>query len=142
MANPPAKAKAVTTQPRDFHHCFDTMPYRSLVFTRLDGMGKPLYRVAGSAEGETGARKALERAFKVNGGHCYYCKKSNPTDITIDHVEPLAAGGTDTLQNLVVACKPCNAAKNHKPIEIFNPNAGRAWLEALLKQIQNRLTRI
>jgi 5-methylcytosine-specific restriction endonuclease McrA len=118
------------------------MPYRALVFTRLDGMGKPLYRVAGSAEGEMGARKALERAFKVNGGHCFYCNKSNPPEATIDHVEPIKVGGNDTLQNLVIACKPCNSAKSHTVVDVFNPTAGRAWLEALLRQVEERLKRL
>ena len=142
MTPKPAKATATAARPLDYHHCFDAMPYRSLVFTRLDGNNKPLYKVAGSSEHETGARKALEHAFKVNGGHCFYCNKTNLSEITIDHVEPIASGGTDTLQNLVIACKQCNAEKSHKPIELFNPKAGRAWLEAVLLQVEERLKRL
>ena len=131
-----------TAHPRDFHHCIDDMPYRSLVFTRLDGMKKPLYLVAGCSEPEAGARKALERALKKHGGSCFYCKQAKLDAFTIDHVEPIASGGTDTLQNLVIACKPCNTAKSHKPIEVYNPAAGKTWLTSLHEQIEGRLKRL
>mmetsp|Transcript_17837 Transcript_17837/g.35963 ORF Transcript_17837/g.35963 Transcript_17837/m.35963 type:complete len:93 (-) Transcript_17837:565-843(-) len=55
---------------------------------------------------------------------CYYCGKRvrkvdwssnyNGKDLaTVDHVVPLARGGTDHPSNLVVSCKPCNVKKGH-----------------------------
>lgn len=35
----------------------------------------------------------------------------------IDHVLAVANGGTDALDNLVVACKPCNLSKGSKTVE-------------------------
>ena len=38
-------------------------------------------------------------------GTCQYCGR--PAD-TVDHVRPVAAGGTDDMNNLVAACRECN----------------------------------
>lgn len=43
---------------------------------------------------------------------CRYCGRSAPhVPITVDHVVPVALGGTDTADNLVAACRDCNAGK-------------------------------
>jgi 5-methylcytosine-specific restriction endonuclease McrA len=55
---------------------------------------------------------------------CHYCHKAVRiahwsenyigSDVaTVDHVVPLARGGTDHPSNLVVACRPCNMKKGH-----------------------------
>jgi 5-methylcytosine-specific restriction endonuclease McrA len=50
------------------------------------------------------------------GGVCYYCG----TEWTqIDHVVPLARGGSDTLFNIVPACAECNQKKGSKTAEEF-----------------------
>jgi 5-methylcytosine-specific restriction endonuclease McrA len=99
--------------------------------------------VAGKQGGPWGAEKALRMAFSAHGGACFYCAKVLAEgEMTVDHVEPQKLNGGDSLQNLVLACKPCNAAKAHKPIEAFKPEAGKAWLNALLKQIEDRLKRL
>jgi 5-methylcytosine-specific restriction endonuclease McrA len=121
--------------------CLDTLPYRMLVFKGLSQHGVPLYLIAGSNAAAMGAEKALREAYKTHGGECFYCGES-PKDITIDHAEPHKLGGSDSLQNLLISCKPCNITKGHQAIEAFNPNAGREWLEALLRQVQDRLNRL
>lgn len=43
---------------------------------------------------------------------CRYCGASAPdVKLTIDHVTPVALGGTDTADNLVTSCGPCNSGK-------------------------------
>lgn len=43
---------------------------------------------------------------------CRYCGAVAPdAKLTIDHVTPVALGGTDTADNLVTACEPCNSGK-------------------------------
>jgi len=51
---------------------------------------------------------------------CQYCGKiCNLKELTIDHVIPKSQGGKNTWNNLVAACKPCNAYKaNRRPEEI------------------------
>lgn len=47
-----------------------------------------------------------------NRGVCHYCKKQvKPALLTMDHVIPLARGGTSTQGNLVPSCRECNQAK-------------------------------
>ena len=140
MANPASKP-IILSAGREFQHCIDALPYRSIVFIRFNSHGTPVYRVAGCADAEMGSRKALERAFEIFHGRCFYCQ-TELLEMTVDHVEPLAAGGTDTLQNLVIACKPCNASKGRKAIELFHPKAGRAWLEEVMRQVEERLKRL
>jgi hypothetical protein len=41
---------------------------------------------------------------------CRYCR-STEGELTVDHVTPVALGGTDDPSNLVAACKDCNAGK-------------------------------
>lgn len=42
---------------------------------------------------------------------CRYCRSSEGA-LTVDHVTPLALGGTDHPRNLVAACRDCNAGKS------------------------------
>lgn len=44
---------------------------------------------------------------------CRYCGDRAPdVKLTVDHVIPIALGGTDEPSNLVTACQPCNAGKS------------------------------
>lgn len=43
---------------------------------------------------------------------CRYCGRKPPeVELTVDHVTPTALGGSDLPENLVAACKDCNAGK-------------------------------
>ena len=45
-------------------------------------------------------------------GECHYCHKHFPPDrLTMDHLIPVARGGTSTKGNVVPACFACNQAK-------------------------------
>jgi 5-methylcytosine-specific restriction endonuclease McrA len=45
-------------------------------------------------------------------GICHYCGRSaQPSELTMDHVVPLARGGNTTKGNVVPACKACNTQK-------------------------------
>lgn len=46
------------------------------------------------------------------GGLCAYCEAAPGS--TLDHVVPLARGGSHSLGNLVPACKSCNCSKGEK----------------------------
>ena len=48
----------------------------------------------------------------VNQGICHYCsKKFTKNELTMDHIVPIARGGTSTPGNIVPACRACNQAK-------------------------------
>ena len=47
--------------------------------------------------------------FKRDGFVCQYCGAHPPAVILhIDHIHPVAEGGTDDFDNLITACEPCN----------------------------------
>ena len=51
---------------------------------------------------------------------CHYCKSLSPgTDMTMDHVIPMSAGGPHDLANLVVCCQSCNSSKKNKLPEVW-----------------------
>jgi 5-methylcytosine-specific restriction endonuclease McrA len=51
-----------------------------------------------------------EEAIKRRDGHqCVYCDSS--ANLCVDHVYPIALGGTDDYRNLVCACNACNSGK-------------------------------
>lgn len=51
--------------------------------------------------------------FKRDGNKCRYCgATAEDAPLTIDHVVPVALGGSDEPSNLVSACRPCNAGKS------------------------------
>jgi hypothetical protein len=55
--------------------------------------------------------------YQRDQGRCAYC--SNPVNwpqYHCDHVEPVAKGGSDDIDNLCVACVPCNLAKAAKSL--------------------------
>lgn len=65
---------------------------------------------------------AAVRAFvlKRDGRVCRYCgAEAGPFEI--DHIKPVARGGSDAPENLGVACKPCNLSKGAKLIEEWRP---------------------
>ena len=53
--------------------------------------------------------------------HCAYCGKilSDTDDLTMDHKNPKAKGGTDEIDNLVGCCKSCNQMKADRTVDEF-----------------------
>lgn len=69
-----------------------------------------------------------ERRQKINapgharkawvGGQCHYCgDELTSENQSTDHVTPRCLGGTDSPENLVLCCKPCNSSKKHFTVE-------------------------
>lgn len=54
-----------------------------------------------------------------DGFGCVYCGKSlrgaAPSNVTLDHLLPKSAGGSNDATNLVTACKSCNCSRQDKP---------------------------
>lgn len=63
-----------------------------------------------------GARQAKKKRWwlqKRDAGLCHYCgQKFSPRQLTMDHIVPLARGGTSTPGNVVPACRNCNRSKS------------------------------
>ena len=64
-------------------------------------------------------------------GYCLLPQNLNPTLLEIEHIQPIADGGTDAEENLWLACRECNSHKSVKTsgsdrksgrtVNIFNP---------------------
>lgn len=49
---------------------------------------------------------------QVNRGICHFCQQKFPAaQLTLDHLVPLARGGTSQKGNVVSACRTCNRDK-------------------------------
>ncbi|MGV0634473.1 HNH endonuclease [Mycolicibacillus trivialis] len=74
---------------------------------------------------------------------CRYCGATAPgTPLTIDHVIPVALGGTDEPANLVTACRDCNAGKTSSSpdntlVETVSDDALR-WAKAMERAANER----
>lgn len=62
-------------------------------------------------------RVSLDRLLAFWGAACVYCGAEGR--LQIEHIVPLARGGTNDLTNLTVACKTCNLEKRTKTAEEF-----------------------
>ncbi len=52
--------------------------------------------------------------FERDSYCCQSCRKTNQeTELTIDHIIPLARGGSNDLSNLQTLCRSCNLKKRH-----------------------------
>lgn len=54
-------------------------------------------------------RRLRQQVFATFGRRCYLC--GQPAN-RVDHVKPVAEGGTDTVDNLRPICLPCDKAKS------------------------------
>lgn len=52
---------------------------------------------------------------QVGRGICHHCgQRFEPRELTMDHLVPIARGGTSRKNNLVPSCKPCNTKKGYR----------------------------
>ena len=133
---PIARAKAVKRSIK----CLSNSPelqekkrLRDIEYGRSE-KGKEINRVASAKYRKTPKGKATNKRQKYirrtigeisqeailkieEENHCYYCGKLCIEDKTIDHKHPVSRGGTNDIDNLVVACRSCNCSKNDKTEE-------------------------
>jgi hypothetical protein len=71
---------------------------------------------------ERPVRKAIPKRlrfeiFKRDHFQCVYCGRTPPVVVLeVDHMDPVAAGGTNDPSNLFTACEACNAGKSDRPL--------------------------
>lgn len=69
-----------------------------------------------------------KRIFKKCNDKCVYCGKRltlGTFDACIDHIIPIAKGGNNEDDNLVVACRKCNSSKGTKLLSEWEGNDGK-----------------
>lgn len=102
-------------------------------------------------------RRALSKrtrfeVFKRDQFACQYCGATPPRAILeVDHIDPIAAGGLDEMDNLITACFACNRGKAAVPLtvvpqslsdkaaEVAEREAQLAGYQAILQAKRERL---
>ena len=76
------------------------------------------------AERDTTLRgRRLPKLYANQEGICAGCKRPVQwKDATVDHIVPLARGGTNKATNLQMLCGSCNCSKGAKQAEEWDPN--------------------
>jgi 5-methylcytosine-specific restriction endonuclease McrA/DNA-directed RNA polymerase subunit RPC12/RpoP len=70
-----------------------------------------------SAEGRYTAED-IQAIHVMQKGKCAYCKRRLGGSYQVDHIKPLARGGSNLRANLQLTCRSCNARKHaHDPID-------------------------
>jgi 5-methylcytosine-specific restriction endonuclease McrA len=54
----------------------------------------------------------VRQIYKAQRGKCAYCQVSVAKKFHVDHIHPLAKGGSNDRRNLQILCAPCNQSKN------------------------------
>jgi 5-methylcytosine-specific restriction endonuclease McrA len=89
-------------------------------------------RIKGSDRHHTASD--VQCALEVQSGLCFYCHINISENYTVDHLIPLARGGSDGPENIVVACASCNFHKaDRTPGEFASgiTHRRRAWPNVL-----------
>jgi hypothetical protein len=63
-------------------------------------------------QGKLNEYESKEKIFERDDYKCVYCLSDD--NLTLDHMLPITRGGSDSVSNLVTACKKCNFKKNNK----------------------------
>ena len=69
------------------------------------------------AEREPIGKKLRFEVFKRDSFRCQYCGRGVPEVILeVDHITPVAEGGTNDIFNLITSCQDCNRGKGKTPL--------------------------
>ncbi len=77
-----------------------------------------------------------KEVYKAWDNRCRFCHSE--LDLQIDHIIPVALGGTNEPDNLMLLCRACNLKKRHLPMLQWAEDALRA--EARVRNVNLRVT--
>lgn len=67
---------------------------------------------------KTLSKKIRFEVFKRDSFQCQYCGRNAPEVVLqIDHIEPIAKGGSNDIMNLVTSCENCNSGKGVRGLD-------------------------
>ena len=77
-------------------------------------------RAAAEAHGAAAACIDASKRFRLQRGKCACCRVSIADGYHVDHIQPLALGGSNDKTNLQLLCPTCNTKKSAKhPIDFM-----------------------
>lgn len=80
------------------------------VVQRIADAARPFLRYR-----DTRARSTKDLIANRDGDRCHYCGTGH--SLQIDHIYPKSRGGSSDAENLVLACRNCNASKGDRTPE-------------------------
>ena len=89
-----------------------------------------------------GRRKLLSKltrfeVFKRDRFICQYCGAQPPgVLLEVDHIVAVAAGGGNTMGNLITACQPCNLGKGARDLRVIPQSLAEKAKETLERESQ------
>lgn len=77
----------------------------------------------------------LKHQYAKQHARCYYCLTSlKDKTLHVDHIHPIAKGGTNKTSNLVLTCAPCNLRKSDN---LLPKEKKRLLAKRLARQVKN-----
>lgn len=80
-----------------------------------DGPGKEVIKVVDGRTRTTIPDRIAARVYRRDNFACQHCETTS--ELTIDHIIPVARGGSDEPDNLQVLCRTCNGTKGARAWE-------------------------
>lgn len=89
-----------------------------------------------NANGSKWIRKEKRLALYIRDGFaCAYCgrdlRSAEPDEVTLDHLLPRQAGGSNEASNIITACRPCNSSRQDRPWIDYATGGARDRIEQL-----------
>jgi hypothetical protein len=85
------------------------------------------------------SKRARFEVFKRDGFRCTYCGQRPPEVVlVVDHVVPVASGGTNEEANLTTSCYTCNAGKGAVQLGHVKPAVDEMLLAAAAQEAAER----
>ena len=121
---PSVESRVVNTQSvirRLAFRCPITSASVELIKFDMQAMVNPEISGTEYQQGELAGYEVREYLLEKWHRTCAYCGKKD-VPLQIEHIVPKAAGGSNRVSNLTLACQPCNQKKGSKPIAEFLKN--------------------
>lgn len=85
--------------------------------------------------------KTRGKIYRQAGGRCELCgRKILYSDMTVDHIIPIAMGGTNDMKNLQCACSACNSLKGSILPDSFYDRITSIFMYQMEKQYADKLS--
>lgn len=65
------------------------------------------------------SKKIVRELVDLQGLNCAYCQCDLDGEYHVEHIRPISTGGTNNIQNLCLACPPCNLTASSKVFATF-----------------------
>lgn len=111
------------------HHNFEAYPLKSCskclqdlrAFELVLPENRTKYRIlCGTVRKRRLGKRSIQHMLRMQGGGCAYCYTALDENLHVEHIIPLAVGGTNNANNLALSCPTCNLIAGSKVFNDFS----------------------